>query len=157
MARLPQPGSDEGTWGDVLNEFLAVSHTSTGTIKSGGVNATALQASGGTDGQVLTKDSAAAGGLSWTSATAPVTSVAGKTGAVSLVKADVGLGSVDNTSDASKPVSTPQQTALDGKLSWVEVVDANTARPAGASRVVWIGGTVQPVNMAAGDIWMQET
>src|SRR5690606_2769070 len=30
-----------------------------------------------------------------------VTSVAGKTGAVSLVKGDVGLGSVDNTSDAN--------------------------------------------------------
>jgi hypothetical protein len=33
-----------------------------------------------------------------------------------LVKGDVGLGSVDNTSDASKPVSTAQQTALDLKF-----------------------------------------
>jgi hypothetical protein len=33
----------------------------------------------------------------------------------SLVKGDVGLGNVDNTSDASKPVSTATQTALDGK------------------------------------------
>jgi hypothetical protein len=32
-----------------------------------------------------------------------------------LVKSDVGLGNVDNTSDASKPVSTAQQTALDLK------------------------------------------
>lgn len=40
-----------------------------------------------------------------------VASVAGKTGAVTLVKADVGLGSVDNTSDAAKPVSTAQATA----------------------------------------------
>lgn len=32
-----------------------------------------------------------------------------------LVKADVGLGNVDNTSDAGKPVSTAQQTALDLK------------------------------------------
>lgn len=46
---------------------------------------------------------------------APVTSVAGKTGAVTLVKADVGLGSVDNTTDASKPISTATQAALDGK------------------------------------------
>lgn len=44
-----------------------------------------------------------------------VDSVAGKTGVVSLVKADVGLGQVDDTSDANKPVSTAQQTALDGK------------------------------------------
>lgn len=48
--------------------------------------------------------------------TAAVLSVAGKTGAVSLVKGDVGLGSVDNTADADKPVSGPQQTALDAKL-----------------------------------------
>lgn len=42
----------------------------------------------------------------------PVTSVAGKTGAVTLAKGDVGLGNVDNTSDANKPVSTAQQTAI---------------------------------------------
>jgi len=33
-----------------------------------------------------------------------------------LVKGDVGLGNVDNTSDAAKPVSTSGQTALDLKL-----------------------------------------
>lgn len=33
-----------------------------------------------------------------------------------LVKGDVGLGNVDNTSDANKPVSSAQQTALDAKL-----------------------------------------
>lgn len=36
---------------------------------------------------------------------------------LSLVKADVGLGNVDNTSDANKPVSTAQQTALNLKLN----------------------------------------
>lgn len=37
--------------------------------------------------------------------------------ALSLVKADVGLGNVDNTSDANKPVSTATQTALDAKVA----------------------------------------
>lgn len=36
---------------------------------------------------------------------------------VNLAKGDVGLGNVDNTSDANKPVSTATQTALDGKAS----------------------------------------
>lgn len=40
-----------------------------------------------------------------------VTSVNGETGDVILAKADVGLGNVDNTADASKPVSTAQATA----------------------------------------------
>ena len=34
---------------------------------------------------------------------------------VTLDKADVGLGNVDNTSDANKPISTATQTALDAK------------------------------------------
>lgn len=44
-----------------------------------------------------------------------VSSVAGRTGAVVLTKSDVGLGSVDNTSDASKPVSAATTTALNLK------------------------------------------
>lgn len=68
-----------------------------------------------------------------------VLSVAGRTGAVTLAtgditgldaalagkaatghthtKADVGLGSVDNTADANKPISAATQAALDGKQS----------------------------------------
>lgn len=40
----------------------------------------------------------------------PVTSVAGKSGIVTLVKGDVGLGNVDNTSDATKLASTSTLT-----------------------------------------------
>ena len=46
-----------------------------------------------------------------------VTSVAGKTGDVPLAKSDVGLGSVDNTADTAKPVSTAQAAADALKLS----------------------------------------
>lgn len=40
-------------------------------------------------------------------------------GNITVTKANVGLGNVDNTSDANKPVSTAQQTALDGKANTV--------------------------------------
>ena len=33
MARLPVPGSDDGTWGDVLNGFLEVEHNTDGSLK----------------------------------------------------------------------------------------------------------------------------
>lgn len=49
----------------------------------------------------------------WTQAaypTAPVISVAGKTGAVSLAQGDVGLGNVDDTADASKAFAGAQIT-----------------------------------------------
>jgi len=41
--------------------------------------------------------------------------VLGAWAAATLVKGDFGLGNVDNTSDAGKPISTAQQSALDGK------------------------------------------
>lgn len=37
MARLPNPGGDDGSWGQILNDFLSVSHASDGTLKSGAI------------------------------------------------------------------------------------------------------------------------
>ena len=54
---------------------------------------------GGTTRQVLAKGSNVDGDAGW----------------IDLVKSDVGLGNVDNTSDADKPVSTATQTALNNK------------------------------------------
>ena len=36
MTRLPQPGSDDGTWGTILNDFLSVEHNTDGTLKPTG-------------------------------------------------------------------------------------------------------------------------
>lgn len=33
MARLPQPGQDHGTWGNILNDYLSVAHNNDGSIK----------------------------------------------------------------------------------------------------------------------------
>ena len=55
-------------------------------------------------------------------AAAPVQSVNGQQGAVTITKASIGLSNVDNTSDANKPVSTPQLAAIAAK------VDKNQAR-----------------------------
>lgn len=56
-------------------------------------------ATGGTAGQVLQKSSSVDYETQWHT----------------LVKSDVGLGNVDNTSDADKPISTAVQTALNAK------------------------------------------
>lgn len=53
---------------------------------------------------------------------------------LALVKGDVGLGSVDNTSDAGKPVSTAQQTALDLKANLASPTFTGTpALPSGTT------------------------
>ena len=50
MARLPTPGADDGTWGDVLNAFLTVSHNTDGSLKSSAVSAAGALQSGAAAG-----------------------------------------------------------------------------------------------------------
>lgn len=59
--------------------------------------------------------------------------VAGGTGASNAADArtNLGLGNVDNTSDADKPVSTAQQTALDLKADKATTVSAGTGLTGG--------------------------
>lgn len=55
-------------------------------------------------------------------ANSAVQSVNGKTGSsVTLVKADVGLGNVDNTSDVNKPISSATQSALNLKANTADL------------------------------------
>lgn len=82
-----------------------------------------------------------------------VTSVAGRTGAVTLAKSDVGLSSVDNTSDSAKPVSTAQQTALNLKADitqpgWTGASFQNGARQySGQEPVAYKKGTTGLVEL----------
>ena len=43
MARLPNPGGDNGTWGVILNDFLAVSFDQEGILLTDSVGADAIQ------------------------------------------------------------------------------------------------------------------
>jgi len=38
MARLPIPGSDQGSWGQILNDYLSQAHAADGNIKAGAVS-----------------------------------------------------------------------------------------------------------------------
>lgn len=51
-----------------------------------------------------------------------------------VTKTDVGLSNVDNTSDANKPVSSAQQTAIDGVQDNLDDHIANTANPHGVTK-----------------------
>jgi hypothetical protein len=60
-----------------------------------------------------------------------------------LVKGDVGLGNVDNTSDANKPVSTAQQTALNLKANLASPTFTGTVTlPSGQALIAPALGTV---------------
>ncbi|QQS20301.1 hypothetical protein IPL85_02535 [Candidatus Saccharibacteria bacterium] len=267
-SRLPTPGGDDGTWGAILNDYLAQAHKTDGSLKDNVVTAAALASGavtavgiadatiseakldsalqvkvnglggGGsltlagdvtgastatvvgkvngvtvsgvpTNGQVLTASGgtaaswqtpAAGGGVTsvagktgvvtlaagdvasgtftaarlgsgtannttylrgdgtWAAVSGggAVTTVAGRTGDVVLTKTDVGLANVDNTSDASKPVSSATQTALNGKsdTSHTHTLDAlSDVSASGANdgqSLVYNGGTWGPGTVGTG-------
>ncbi len=43
MTRLPQPGKDSGTWGDILNDYLSQSHKTDGSLKDNTVGTSQLK------------------------------------------------------------------------------------------------------------------
>ena len=75
--------------------------------------------------------------------------------ALSLVKGDVGLGSVDNTSDANKPVSTATQTALDAKATVVPYEPGTVSGGAQNYAIpgTTVGGVANAQALGANVIW----
>jgi hypothetical protein len=90
-------------------------------------------------------------------AAAPVQSVAGRTGAVTFAKSDIGLGNVDNTADTSKPVSTAQ-AAADAAVQAYAIQRANHTGTQAASTISDFAtqaakyGPVTSVNGQTGDV-----
>jgi len=80
-SRLPIPGSDDGSWGDILNAYLTVEHNADGTLKirTDGTLKTTLAsltdvqgASGATNAQVLAYNSSSS---KWVPSTVSSTTV----------------------------------------------------------------------------------
>ncbi|MRX32805.1 hypothetical protein [Aminobacter sp. MDW-2] len=103
-----------GQEGTTAKAFLAGSRADI-RMTAAAVNPALRDATGLRDGLMTAADKAKLDGVSAGAQPQAVTSVNTKTGAVVLAKADVGLGSVDNTSDALKPISNATQAALNNK------------------------------------------
>jgi hypothetical protein len=143
MARLPTPGSDDGTWGQVLNDFLSVSHDSQGFIKSGAVDATSINAGSGSDGQVLTKDAATSGGFKWapSSGASPATSST--------------LGTIQLAGDLGGTATAPTVPGLANKANTTTTITAGTGLTGGgdlsANRTLNVAYGTSGTTAAAGN------
>lgn len=87
MARLPIPGSDQGSWGQILNDYLSQSHSTDGNIKPGVITESHL------DTAAAAKLNATAGPTGATGATGPT----GATGATGTAGAAGAAGAVGAT------------------------------------------------------------
>lgn len=108
----------DGSWGTIAGSGTVTSvglSAPTGFSVSGspvtGAGALSFTYASGYQGFTTTEATKLAGIVAGAQVNA-VTSVAGRTGAITLAKADVSLANVDNTADVNKPVSTAMQTAI---------------------------------------------
>lgn len=129
MARLPVPGGDDGTWGDVLNQFLLTSHNADGTFSSSALpdnSVTNSKIADGTiseaklDGAVQTKlnavggDPAVGGDLSGTASNAQL--VAGAVGVTELGASAVTDAKVATGANIAQSKIANLQSSLDAKV-----------------------------------------
>ncbi|HTE57267.1 MAG TPA: hypothetical protein VK694_00840 [Verrucomicrobiae bacterium] len=135
MARLPVPGSDENTWGSVLNDFLAQAHNTDGSIKDTAVTGLAGQSVASTapsDNDVLAYNSST---QQW-EPTAP--------GAVSVPDASAGTkGIVQLTNDLGGTADLPTVPGLTAHIN-----DTSDAHDASAISFL-AGSTVSATDVQA--------
>lgn len=80
-------------------------------------------------------------------------------GNIDLTKSDVGLGNVDNTSDANKPISTATQTALNAKQNTlvsgtnIKTINENSILGAGNVDVVPYSGAISDVDLGINNLF----
>lgn len=127
-----------GTWNASTNTPTLAS--SNGTAGSYYVVSTAGTTSINGNNNWLLNDIILFNGTTWSKISGgnnTVSSVAGKMGAVTLTKSDVGLSNVDNTSDVNKPVSTAQANADIATLAAAKAyTDLETARAQAAELTI---------------------
>ncbi len=114
MSRLPTPGSDEGSWGTVLNDYLTQSHNADGTLKPAAVAMASPDATTSSRGIVQL-----AGDLAGTAASPTVPGLAGKANTVHT-HAIADVTNLQPSLDAKEPTIASGTTAQywRGDKSW---------------------------------------
>lgn len=143
MARLPQPGGDNGNWGSILNDYLSQVHNGDGTLKNAVVSANALTPTSATNGQVLTYDPAVPGRLKWAAAggsTAPTTvtmggDITGPSDNAQIAASAVGTNELANASVTGTKLADNSVTAA--KLSPTTAPSAGQLLTYNGNALIW--------------------
>ncbi|MGB4768511.1 MAG: collagen-like protein [Candidatus Saccharimonas sp.] len=135
MARLPQPGGDQGNWGVILNDFLSQIHAADGTIKDGVI------AEGKLDSATQTKLNQVAGATGATGVAGPTgaTGPAGATGATGAT--GTGATGATGATGVAGPTGPTGSTGATGTTGATGVAGpTGPAGPAGPQGEVGIQG-----------------
>ncbi len=124
MPRLPQPGSDSGTWGQILNDFLTQSHKTDGSLKDNIVT-TSVLAPGAVDASIVSDGSISEAKLD-ASAQAKLNTVSGALGgdlSGTIPNAQLVAGAVDTTALAGSAVTDTK--LADNAVTTTKIVDGS--------------------------------
>jgi hypothetical protein len=155
--RLPVPGQDDGTWGDVLNGFLEVEHNADGTLKLRTDGSVPLLSSGKVPTANLGSGGASVSNFLRGDGTWAIPNIM-----TSLANdIDVSISSPSNNqvltyNSTTSSWQNEQPTAGVDTLgsSSNPMTSASASRPAGLSIVWWLT-SIQPTNWLPNDIWIQ--
>ena len=155
-ARLPTPGGDNNTWGDVLNNFLEISHNADGTLQPTAIS----QAGGITNSQVGIANGVA--GLNGSSQVPAIQLGSGTASSSNFLRGDgtwavpSGGGTLSGDTDVS--ISTPTNDQVltynssSGKWANASIPAASTSAR-GIIQIDGVASDVQPLgSQAAGSI-----
>ena len=147
MARLPTPGQDDGTWGDILNDFLKQSLNTDGSIKPAALNTAGVETTshkGQANGYAPLDSSGLVPTSHLPASSSPPDATASSKGVVQLTG---DLGGI-----AASP-TVPGLGSLDTRLDAVEATLSTTLpismMPAGTTITVFKSGGVWPARPTA--------
>lgn len=130
MSRLPIPGGDDDTWGNILNDFLGVSHNADGTLKNNAVTTGSV-----TDGSIIEAKLAGAvqtklnaSSSDATATTKGVIQLTGDLGGTAASPTVPGLAGKANTSHTHTLANITDVTATAAELNKLDGVTATTAQ-----------------------------
>ena len=143
MTRLPIPGSDEGSWGQILNDFLVAAHNSDGSIKNGVVAEQALAADVQSKLNIIAGQQGATGPQGATGASGPQgpagaqgatgAGATGATGAQGVAGIQGATGAIGATGAGATGATGPQGPAGPGGGATGATGPQGTAGSAGAA------------------------
>ena len=135
MSRLPIPGSDQGTWGGVLNDFLGQAHATDGTLKTASVGAPQLKTNSVT-AAALAPDSVTTTAMAPSSVTSTELANNSVTAAI-IADGTITEAQLDPTTQTSLTKATTSVQSVNGKTpisGLVTLAPADvSAEPAGLS------------------------
>ena len=166
MARLPIPGSDEGEWGEILNEYLLQAHANDGSIKPGVVTLDNLEpavqsqltASIGATGTTGPSGAIGATGPSGPSGAQGIAGAAGSTGPTGATGPAGADSNVPGPTGATGPIGATGPAGSAGPLlastpQTVIVSTGSESRPSVSDVTIWVSPSgTWPTNAIATDI-----